>query len=88
MIWWCLATIIFTYVYNSITPTGSIAATLLSGFVFYQIMVAIPFLLILGFYRLVLKDGRPATQFTRVALIPSIFLAALFFYLLWPAAAP
>lgn len=86
MVWWCLASVLFTYLYTSITPSGSVAVTILSGFIMYQIMVIIPFLLIFGFNRLVMMDRRPANQFTRAAIIPSIVLAALFFYFLWPAA--
>lgn len=86
MVWWCLASVIFTYAYTSISPTGNVGVTIASGFIMYQIMVIIPFLLILGFYRLILKDRRPATQFTRVALVPSVILAALFIYFFWPAA--
>lgn len=86
MVWWCLASVIFTVCYTLLTPSGNIAVTIASGFIMYQIMVIIPFLLILGYNRLILKDNRPANQFTRVAIIPSVILAALFLYFFWSAA--
>lgn len=85
MVWWCLASMIFTLTYFSLTPSSGIAVTIASGFIMYQIIVGVTFLLILGFYRVVFKDNRPAKYFIPVSIIPSLVLAALFVYGLWSA---
>ena len=86
MVWWCLASMIFTIAYTKLTPSSNIGATIASGFIMYQIMVGITFLMVLGFYRQIKKDSRPANQFITVSILPSLILAALFVYGLWSAA--
>lgn len=85
MVWWCLASMIFTIAYTKLTPSSNIVVTIASGFITYQIMVGITFLLILGFSRQIKKDNRPANQFITISIIPSLILAGLFVYGLWSA---
>lgn len=86
MLFWAIASIIFVVIYNLLMSSGNVVVTTIAGFFTYQIMLGIPFLFILGFSRLIKKEKRSTSQLIAFAIIPSIALAAYFFYGLWYAA--
>lgn len=80
MMWWSVSAIVFTVIYKMYIPSSNSVLPIISGLLTYFVISGVPFIFILGYFRLVKKDKKELDKIVAISVLPAIVISSIFLF--------